>query len=225
MCSRPPRRAGRRARRSGCCRARFASGPYPARNEHDNLADLEAQIAANRAGALRLLLELVARYGSATVVVAYMGHVQRQRGGARWRRRSPSCPTARTRFADAARRRCTDRVSHCASGSIERMRRLRRHGVQSRRQPERAARGHACRRRSSTCCARWSAERSRSTAAACGPSRSSHPAKARCSTRRRRSRGRRRQRRDVAARRRRPARRRSGSQRSEPGHDEQRDVR
>jgi 5-oxoprolinase (ATP-hydrolysing) len=47
---------------------------FPARNPRENLADLEAAIAANRAGA-RLLLEMVERYGD-DVVLAYMGHVQ-----------------------------------------------------------------------------------------------------------------------------------------------------
>jgi 5-oxoprolinase (ATP-hydrolysing) len=49
-------------------------GPYPARNPLQNLADLEAQIAANRGGA-RLLGDLVDRHGLA-VVRAYMQHVQ-----------------------------------------------------------------------------------------------------------------------------------------------------
>jgi 5-oxoprolinase (ATP-hydrolysing) len=50
------------------------TGPYPARNPLQNLADLEAQIAANRGGA-RLLGDLVDRHGLA-VVRAYMQHVQ-----------------------------------------------------------------------------------------------------------------------------------------------------
>jgi 5-oxoprolinase (ATP-hydrolysing) len=48
--------------RGDAIRALFAKGPWPARNPDDNLADLEAQIAANRAGA-RLLLDLVAEHG------------------------------------------------------------------------------------------------------------------------------------------------------------------
>ncbi len=52
----------------------LGEGPYPARNPRDNLADLEAQIAANRTGE-RLLLEMVERYGLDTVL-AYMKHVQ-----------------------------------------------------------------------------------------------------------------------------------------------------
>jgi len=47
---------------------------FPARSPRENLADLEAAIAANRAGA-QLLLEMVERYGH-DVVLAYMGHVQ-----------------------------------------------------------------------------------------------------------------------------------------------------
>lgn len=49
-------------------------GPYPARQPNENLADLEAQVAANRTGE-RLLAELVDEYGL-RVVQAYMQHVQ-----------------------------------------------------------------------------------------------------------------------------------------------------
>jgi 5-oxoprolinase (ATP-hydrolysing) len=52
----------------------LASGPYPSRNVADNLADIRAQVAANRLGA-QLLLDLVQRRG-ADVVRAYMGHLQ-----------------------------------------------------------------------------------------------------------------------------------------------------
>ncbi len=52
----------------------LGSGPYPARNPSDNLADLQAQIAANQSG-VRLLHELIRRYGR-DLVMAYMGHVQ-----------------------------------------------------------------------------------------------------------------------------------------------------
>jgi 5-oxoprolinase (ATP-hydrolysing) len=55
-------------------RALLAGGPHPARNPADNLADLQAQIAANRAGAL-LLEQLAADRGTAAVA-AYMGYVQ-----------------------------------------------------------------------------------------------------------------------------------------------------
>lgn len=54
--------------------ATLRSGPHPARRPRENLADLEAKIAANRKGE-RLLLALCDRYG-ADVVAAYMGHVQ-----------------------------------------------------------------------------------------------------------------------------------------------------
>ncbi|MDB4987356.1 MAG: hypothetical protein JWN04_2534, partial [Myxococcaceae bacterium] len=50
------------------------SGPYPARNPEENLADLEAQIAANHTGT-RLLAELDARFGQ-QLVAAYMQHIQ-----------------------------------------------------------------------------------------------------------------------------------------------------
>ncbi len=55
-------------------RALFASGPHPARNIDQNLADLRAQIAACRRGAEELE-RLVRHYGRAGVA-AYMGHVQ-----------------------------------------------------------------------------------------------------------------------------------------------------
>ena len=43
------------------------SGPFPARNERNNLADLQAQVAANRPGTA-LLLEMVERYGIEVVL-------------------------------------------------------------------------------------------------------------------------------------------------------------
>ncbi len=52
----------------------LASGPHPARNPRENLADLEAQIAANTTGA-RLLLRMVTERGL-PAVRAYMSHVQ-----------------------------------------------------------------------------------------------------------------------------------------------------
>ncbi len=52
----------------------LGSGPHPARRPAENLADLEAQIAANRTG-VRLLLEACARHGQPRVT-AYMAHVQ-----------------------------------------------------------------------------------------------------------------------------------------------------
>ena len=54
--------------------AALGGARFPARNPQENLADLEAAIAANRTGA-RLLLEMVERHGG-EVVDAYMGHVQ-----------------------------------------------------------------------------------------------------------------------------------------------------
>ena len=50
------------------------SGDYPTRNVTDNLADVEAQVAANHRGA-RDLARLVERYGL-SVVLAYMQHIQ-----------------------------------------------------------------------------------------------------------------------------------------------------
>ncbi|MEZ4442592.1 MAG: hydantoinase B/oxoprolinase family protein [Polyangiaceae bacterium] len=55
-------------------RERLASGPYPAREPDTVIADLEAQLAANRLGGQRLAA-LVAREGE-EVVLAHMGHVQ-----------------------------------------------------------------------------------------------------------------------------------------------------
>ncbi|MCO5069876.1 MAG: hydantoinase B/oxoprolinase family protein [Rhizobiaceae bacterium] len=48
--------------------------PYPARNPHQNVADLKAQIAANEKGAAELR-KMVTHFGL-DVVEAYMGHVQ-----------------------------------------------------------------------------------------------------------------------------------------------------
>ena len=50
------------------------SGPYPARNPQQTLADLRAQIAANQKG-VDELVAMVVQFGRATVD-AYMGHVQ-----------------------------------------------------------------------------------------------------------------------------------------------------
>jgi len=55
-------------------RALLASGKYPARNPEQNIADLQAQIAANEKGAQELR-RMVGHFGLA-VVNAYMRHVQ-----------------------------------------------------------------------------------------------------------------------------------------------------
>ena len=54
--------------------AQLHSGPYPARNPQQTMADLRAQTAANQKG-VDELLAMVAQFGRATVD-AYMGHVQ-----------------------------------------------------------------------------------------------------------------------------------------------------
>ena len=54
--------------------ARLGSGPYPARNPAQTIADLRAQIAANEKG-VHELRAMVAQFGRATVA-AYMKHVQ-----------------------------------------------------------------------------------------------------------------------------------------------------
>jgi 5-oxoprolinase (ATP-hydrolysing) len=56
-------------------RALLSSGRWPCRSPDQNMADLNAQIAANETGR-RELLRVVATHG-ADVVAAYMGHVQR----------------------------------------------------------------------------------------------------------------------------------------------------
>jgi 5-oxoprolinase (ATP-hydrolysing) len=52
----------------------LTGGSYPARNPDENVADVQAQIAANEKG-MQLLDELLARYGI-DVVTAYMQHIQ-----------------------------------------------------------------------------------------------------------------------------------------------------
>ena len=52
----------------------FLSGPYPARNVDQNVSDLKAQVAANRAG-LHELQKMMRRYGPETIQ-AFMGHIQ-----------------------------------------------------------------------------------------------------------------------------------------------------
>jgi 5-oxoprolinase (ATP-hydrolysing) len=60
--------------REALLREVLTGGPYPARNPDENLADIQAQIAANEKG-VQLLGELLARYGL-DVVTAYMQHIQ-----------------------------------------------------------------------------------------------------------------------------------------------------
>jgi len=60
--------------REQAVRELFSSGPYPARNIDQNIADLKAQIAANQTG-VQELRKMVGHYGLG-VVKAYMGHVQ-----------------------------------------------------------------------------------------------------------------------------------------------------
>jgi 5-oxoprolinase (ATP-hydrolysing) len=74
------------------------SAPHPARSPRDNLADIEAAIAANRTGE-RLLLELVERYGTETVL-AYMQHVQ-DNAAAKVADAIAALPDGEHRFEDA----------------------------------------------------------------------------------------------------------------------------
>ncbi len=60
--------------REQALRELLASGPYPARNIEQNIADLQAQVAANAYG-LAELQKLVVHYGN-DVVSAYMRHIQ-----------------------------------------------------------------------------------------------------------------------------------------------------
>ena len=55
-------------------REALGQGRYPARNPDENVADIQAEIAANEKG-LQLLDDLLARYGL-EVVIAYMQHIQ-----------------------------------------------------------------------------------------------------------------------------------------------------
>jgi 5-oxoprolinase (ATP-hydrolysing) len=76
----------------------LGSGRFPARSPRENLADLEAQIAANRTGE-RLLREMVDRYGAETVL-AYMQHVQ-DNAAARVADAIGELPDGSHRFEDA----------------------------------------------------------------------------------------------------------------------------
>ena len=76
----------------------LTTAKHPARAPRTNLADLEAQIAANEAGA-RLLRALVAEHGAAGVE-AYMGHVQ-DNARARVEAALAALPDGTVRFADA----------------------------------------------------------------------------------------------------------------------------
>ncbi|MET4806693.1 hydantoinase B/oxoprolinase family protein [Limibacillus sp. MBR-115] len=60
--------------REGPLRELLTSGPYPVRNADQNIADLQAQIAANEKG-VQELRKMVDHFGL-DVVIAYMGHVQ-----------------------------------------------------------------------------------------------------------------------------------------------------
>jgi 5-oxoprolinase (ATP-hydrolysing) len=53
----------------------LSSGPYPSRSVHENIADINAQVAANQVGATQLLA-MVDQHGLDTVR-AYMEHIQR----------------------------------------------------------------------------------------------------------------------------------------------------
>jgi 5-oxoprolinase (ATP-hydrolysing) len=55
-------------------RRRLSSGPYPSRAIEENVADINAQVAANQTG-VDLLLRLIDSHGLETVR-AYMGHIQ-----------------------------------------------------------------------------------------------------------------------------------------------------
>lgn len=73
------------------------SGPYPSRSVSDNLADVRAQVAANRIGVM-LLMDLVKQRGSATVQ-NYMRHLQAAAATA-MRRALSQLPPGDYRFTD-----------------------------------------------------------------------------------------------------------------------------
>jgi 5-oxoprolinase (ATP-hydrolysing) len=81
----------------GALRALLLGGPHPSRAVEENLADLHAQIAANRTGAT-LLAELIERHGLARVA-AYTGHLQRA-AEHRMRARLARLPATTRRFRD-----------------------------------------------------------------------------------------------------------------------------
>jgi len=87
----------RGASREDELRTLLGSGPYPSRNVADNLADIAAQVAANRRGA-ELLADLVKRFGLATVT-AYMGYI-RTAAAEKVRLALRSRPNGTLRFAD-----------------------------------------------------------------------------------------------------------------------------
>lgn len=92
----------------------LTAGPYPARRPEENLADIEAQIAASRTGA-RLLGELGARIGAETVV-AYMGHLQ-DYAAATVAQAVAEQPDGTRRFADAMDEGTAIEVAITISGS------------------------------------------------------------------------------------------------------------
>jgi len=84
--------------RTGNIRELFVHGPLPARNPSENLADLEAQVASNRAGA-RLLLDLIAEH-SWERVRRHMG-LLRENAAYQVRRALARLPQGVRTFADA----------------------------------------------------------------------------------------------------------------------------
>ncbi len=75
----------------------LSAGPYPSRAVDENLADINAQAAANQTG-VQQLRALVERYGLATVT-AYMGHMQ-QLAEAKMRAALARLPPGVHRFTD-----------------------------------------------------------------------------------------------------------------------------
>ena len=75
----------------------LSRGPYPSRAVRENLADINAQVAANRLGVEQLGV-LVGRFGLETVH-AYMGHIQRA-AGKKMRAALLRMPEGRRRYVD-----------------------------------------------------------------------------------------------------------------------------
>ena len=86
----------------------LTSGPFPSRSPDENLADIAAQVAANRSGE-HDLLKLVEQYGL-TTVQAYMSHIQRA-AETRARNALGKLPNGKFTFSDSLDNGATIRLS------------------------------------------------------------------------------------------------------------------
>ena len=99
--------------REGEMRRLLVDAPYPSRSVDENIADMNAQTAANRTGAA-LLKRLVGRYGWRTVD-GYMGHIQ-DAAATKMRWALASLPDGRRTFEDAMDDGSVVRVSVTVAG-------------------------------------------------------------------------------------------------------------